>query len=202
MKFRLIAISITVLFILNTQAQEILFSLNLGFGQAETIRFKKNTQCYNTLVGFEKLVSHNLKMTTFLGASNTKLDYIDSINNQVHNQKTYISFIVIAKKIMPIGESKNYFWVGIGVSENLAIIDKKEIYSLSNKITQSINPKGNNISFLSEIGYNQMITPKASISLSLGSQNDFIEKYRSEVDKIRYDKFFFSITYQIKIKRN
>ncbi len=181
-------------------SQELVISFNAGSGQVETKSYKKNALFTNALIGYEKLIGYNVKVTGFIGISNSQFDNIDNLYSQIHNFKTSISLTLLAKKIIAIKSSEKYIWTGFGFVQYFTFVDKKEIYPVAGgKTTKTINPQGFNIALLPEIGYNQKITPKASLSLSLQAQTDFFAKAKEDINKTNYQRLLFAITLNKKI---
>lgn len=202
MKLKLLLVFSGFVVVLNVHSQELLVSFNAGIGQAETKRYKKNAFFTNALIGYEQLIGHRIKITGFMGVSNSQFDYTDNLSTQSHLLKTSISLTLLAKKIIPIISSEKYIWTGLGLVQNFTLFEKNESFSLTGtKTTVTLNPKEYNIALMPEIGYNQKITQKTSLSLSLQVQTDFFSTAKEQINKTNYQKLLVAVTMSKKLSR-
>jgi hypothetical protein len=200
MKFKLMAVTSCIIFSTAVQSQNFLLSLNTGIAQGETKYFKKNMFSTAVHIGYEAKIRGLALMSSEIGLSQHKYDFIDTAKNQVFIERMAVSVITKFKKPVFYSSSRNHFWFAFGIAASFGVRDKNEIYTFGVKRKTSANPKGYNIAILSDIGYRFILTEKASISLSLQMQSDFIQNYKSENDKIKYDKTLCSITYFHRVK--
>lgn len=178
-------------------AQGIKFSANVGNLVCQTDLFKKQILNGETAFGYEASLFNGFSLSFSIGTNKISFDYYDSSFNQVFNIRSFVVFPLEIRKYYKT-DDKNSFFAGIGVSGNYCLSDKREYRNFTYSKIEKKSFTGFNIGLTGTIGYKKNITPNSSIAFSVLIATDLTTNYKNNMDKIRFDKSFFSFSYSIK----
>lgn len=181
------------------KSQEVKFSFDIGSALGKMKYLKKQMLYTEAFMGYETRLGNTYHISFSIGVSNVKFDYYDVSVNQVYNQKMFLTIPVEVKKYISISGFKNMFFIGAGLYASYCFLDKKEIRNYIDSETKTESFTGFNLSIMADFGFKFYLSPKSSTTLAFLNAYDIADDYSNNLNKIKFEKLLFSITYAKRI---